>query len=92
MGLRHSGPRPVVALGTLIIALGPAFCVPLNGVVPVNPHGAASAGLLNQNPTWKVCVGSSGGVVPASKPKIWLTKIDRITVKAFPKLSARMSD
>jgi hypothetical protein len=33
----------VVVLGTLIMAFGPAFCSPLNGVVPVNPHGAASA-------------------------------------------------
>jgi hypothetical protein len=51
LGLRHSGPRPVVAFGTLIIATGPAWCSPLNGVKPVNPHGAASAGLLNQKPT-----------------------------------------
>jgi len=51
LGLRHSGPSLVVALGTLIIALGPAWFSPLNGVNPVKPQADASAGLLNQNPT-----------------------------------------
>ncbi len=50
MGLRHSGPRCVEALGTVIIALGPAFCDPLNGVVPLKPQVAASDGLSNQMP------------------------------------------
>src|ERR1700722_11776352 len=49
-GFRHRGPR-FTALGTLIIALGPALCSPLNGVVPVKPQAVASAELLNQIPT-----------------------------------------
>jgi hypothetical protein len=36
----------VVALGRLIIASGPAWCSPLNGVNPVKPQAAASAGLF----------------------------------------------
>jgi hypothetical protein len=35
LGLRQRGPRLVVASGTLIIALGPALCSPLNGVVGI---------------------------------------------------------
>jgi len=59
LGLRHNGPRFVIALGTLIMASGPALCSPLNGVglVGSKPQAVASAGLLNQNPTWKVFVG-----------------------------------
>src|SRR5262252_9357318 len=70
LGLRHNGPNPVVALGTLIIAFGPARCSPLNGVglVGSKPHALASLGLLNQNPTWKVLVKNSD--TAGSKPKI----------------------
>jgi len=51
-GCVHSGPSPVVALGRLIMARGPALCSPLNGVgwVTSNPHAAASCGSLNQKP------------------------------------------
>jgi hypothetical protein len=53
LGLKQSGPRLVSTSGTLIIAFGPACCSPLNGVgvLTLNPHLAASCGLLNQNPT-----------------------------------------
>ncbi len=52
-GETQSGPRFVAATGIEIIASGPALCSPLNGVglVTSKPHGAASSGLLNQNPT-----------------------------------------
>src|ERR1700693_5979683 len=73
VGLRHRGPRSVVASGTLSIASGPAMCSPLKGVVPVKPHAAASAGLLNQKPTWKVLVGAR--VASGSKPKIWFSRM-----------------
>src|SRR6516164_1881698 len=54
LGFVHNGPRFVVALGTLIIAFGPASCSPLNGVglVTSKPQAAASSGWLNQKPTW----------------------------------------
>jgi len=46
----------VEGLGKLMKAFGPAFCSPLNGVglVGSKPQGWASAGLLNQRPTWNV--------------------------------------
>src|SRR5215469_15726747 len=88
LGLRHNGPRFVVALGKLIMASGPALCSPLNGVgwVTSKPQVAASFGLLNQNPTWKVFVGERP--TAGSKPKIWLTKILRIVAEAIPALLA----
>ena len=45
----------MVASGTLIMALGPAFCSPLNGIglVMSNPHGAASSGIIEPNPDGK---------------------------------------
>jgi hypothetical protein len=49
-------------------ANGPAWCSPLNGVNPVNPHAAASEGRLNQKPTWNVFVGLSP--TAGSNPKI----------------------
>src|SRR5262249_39592286 len=70
IGLPHRGPSLVVALGRLIIASGPAACSPLNGVLPEKPQADAAAGSLNQNPTWKVLVGGSGGDSAGSKPKI----------------------
>src|SRR6516164_2315532 len=78
-GFEHKGPRPVVPSGTLIIASGPAFWSPLNGVrlVGSKPHAAASCGLSNQKPTWNVWVGATSGAPvaepgcgSASKPKI----------------------
>src|SRR6476469_591940 len=71
-------------------ASGPALCSPLNGVLPVNPHGAASAGSLNQKPTWNVLVG--GRLVAASKPKIWSRRIVLICTVALPDESVSMSD
>ena len=52
-GLVQSGPRFVTGSGRLIIANGPAWCSPLNGVglFTAKPHVAASFGLLNQKPT-----------------------------------------
>ena len=52
VGLVQSGPRFAGATGTEIIASGPARWSPLNGVglLGSNPQGAASSGLLNQNP------------------------------------------
>src|SRR3954447_21710600 len=51
VGLVQSGPSPAGATGSEIIANGPAWCSPLNGVglLTSKPHGAASSGLLNQN-------------------------------------------
>lgn len=73
-GLAQSGPRPVSASGTLIIAKGPARCSPMHGVglVASKPHAAASCGLLNQTPTWKVLVG--GRLASGSNPKIWSSR------------------
>src|SRR5690349_19251350 len=70
LGLVHSGPRLVVASGTLIMATGPALCSPLNGVgwVGSKPHFLAELGLLNQKPTWKVLSGAK--LASGSKPKI----------------------
>jgi hypothetical protein len=86
-GLRHNGPNLVVALGTLIIARGPAMCSPLKGVgfSGLKPQGCASAGLLNQNPTWKVLV--EGSAAAGSNPKIWLTRIVWRGAKIWPELS-----
>src|SRR5205807_8355211 len=69
-GSEHSGPRPVLAFGRLMNATGPAWCSPLNGVnMPCGkPHGTASAGSLNQKPTWNVFVGAR--LTSGSKPKI----------------------
>src|SRR5262245_35440306 len=67
-GLVHRGPRSKVASGRVMKASGPALCSPLKGVVPVKPHAAASAGSLNQKPTWKVFVGSRP--TAGSNPKI----------------------
>ena len=77
-GSVQSGPNCVAGSGALIIAKGPAWCSPLNGVNLVgssagNPQLAASFGLLNQNPKWKVLVG--GRDASASKPKIWSSRI-----------------
>src|SRR5215471_12513945 len=73
LGLVHSGPRLVVAFGTLMKATGPALCSPLKGVglltLKTHPSTFASFGLLNQNPTWNVLIGL-GLLWSASKPKI----------------------
>src|SRR5437763_16010795 len=76
IGSVQSGPRLVVASGRVTNASGPAWCSPLNGVVPVKPQFAASAGLLNQKPMWNVFVG--GRATSLSTPKIWSNKIVRI--------------
>jgi len=44
-GLRHSGPRLVLASGVLIMARTPAWWSPLEGVTVGKPHPAASSGL-----------------------------------------------
>src|SRR5690348_14116207 len=84
LGLVHSGPNSVCELGTDIMAFGPARCSPLNGVICVglNTQATASAGLLNQNPTWRVLIG----VRPAagSKPKIWSSRMVLIVTSASP--------
>jgi hypothetical protein len=51
LGLRQRGPRLVVASGTLIIALGPAFCSPLNGVgaLTLNPHDSLATTQAHEN-------------------------------------------
>src|ERR1700722_1791225 len=61
VGLVQSGPRFAGSTGAEIIASGPALCSPLNGVglVTSKPQAAASFGLLNQKPRWKVLVGFS---------------------------------
>jgi hypothetical protein len=81
-GETQSGPRFVAATGIEIIASGPAWCSPLNGVgvLTSKPQDAASLGMLNQNPTWYVFTGGSITVPSAflspSKPKN-LVKKDR---------------
>jgi hypothetical protein len=52
-GLVHSGPRPVLASGRLIIATGPDLCSPLNGFgfVGSKPQSFAALGSSNQKPT-----------------------------------------
>src|SRR5215469_6955102 len=84
----QSGPKPVAGFGTEIIAFGPAFCSPLKGVglVVSNPHAAASSGLLNQKPTWKVWVGARAAA--GSKPNIWSSRMVLMATSAFPLLSA----
>ena len=79
-GSVQSGPSAVVASGRVTNASGPAWCSPLNGVTPVKPHGWASAGLLNQNPRWKVFVGASA--MSLSTPKIWSRRTVRIVALA----------
>src|SRR3954452_5401871 len=68
VGEVHSGPRGVCATGRVMKPSGPACAAPLNGVAPLTPHGAASAGSLNQNPRWNVFVGPR--LASGSKPKI----------------------
>ena len=80
VGEVQRGPRFAGGIGSDIIASGPALCSPLNGVglFALNPHGTASCGLLNQNPTWNVLVGGILGgdvgsvleILSASKPNI----------------------
>src|SRR5215469_4373877 len=72
-GFVQSGPNPVLASGTLIMANGPALCSPLNGVGLVGSKwqlgsAAASCGLSNQKPRWNVFVGAKR--TSGSKPKI----------------------
>ena len=43
-GSVHSGPSFVLASWRLIIASGPAWCSPLNGVKPVNPQARRRPG------------------------------------------------
>src|ERR1041385_8036489 len=52
-GLVHSGPRPVLASGKLIMATGPDLCSPLNGFgfVGSKPQSLAAFGSSNQKPT-----------------------------------------
>jgi hypothetical protein len=80
-GLRQSGPRPVFALGTLIIAAGPALWSNGVGFVTSKPQGLAVAGLLNQKPMWNVLVGCRS--TSGSKPKIW-SMIENSDVVALP--------
>src|SRR5215831_3960243 len=70
IGAVHSGPRSVVAFGTLIRTLGPALCCPLNGVglFGLKPHAVAVLGSSNQIPTCRAWVGAK--VTSGSKPKI----------------------
>src|SRR5277367_3696720 len=88
LGLVHSGPRLVLASGTLIIATGPALCSPLNGVgwVESNPHFDAVFGLLNQKPTWKVLSGVRAA--SGSKPKIWSSRMVLMVAVNLPSSSA----
>ena len=59
-------------------ASGPALCSPLNGVgTPVKPHGAASAGLLNQKPRWNVFVGARRDVGVEAEDLVEQDRLDR---------------
>src|SRR5262249_21599654 len=77
-GLRQSGPRPLTESGRLIMARGPAWCSPLNGVTVgavapgSHPRSKGTCGSLNQKPTWKGLVGSRP--TTGSTPKIWSTR------------------
>ena len=73
MGSVQSGPNFVVWFEPLIMAKGPALCSPLKGVGFFGSkwqvgNAAASSGLLNQKPKWKVFVG--GSFTSGSNPKI----------------------
>src|SRR6188472_1180522 len=61
-----SGPA-VAGNWAVLKTCTPALCSPLNGVVaPEQPALVASAGELNQTPTWNVCTGPNAGLLVAS--------------------------
>src|SRR4051812_43587844 len=61
-----SGPA-VAGNWAVLKTCTPALCSPLNGVVaPGQPALVASAGELNQMPTWKVWIGPNAGLLVAS--------------------------